>query len=88
MPVTFDTIDIKKIADNAARQTDAHLQGQISSLTRLTDDDIAAPFPQAQDAKKLVELMRIVRSIRSENGKILQRIDNSERFVGVVLNLV
>ncbi len=88
MPATFDDIDIGAIADSAAQQTDAQLQGQISSLTRLTDADISQLFPQATDAKRMVELMRIVHSDQDENTKILGLIDNSERFAGIVLKLL
>ncbi len=88
MPITFDDIDLQSIADDAAQQTDQQLQAQISSLTRLTDAEIAELFPKAPDAKKMVELMKIVRSSQSENDKVVQLVNNSERLAGTVLKLL
>ncbi len=87
-PVTFDNIDIDAILDEAAAKTDAELIGQISSLTRLTDVEISSLFPKQKDAKKLVELMQIVRSSQSENAKRNQLIANSEQFAGTILKLL
>lgn len=88
MPDDFSGIDLNAIADRAAQQTDAQLIGKISSLTRLTDAEIAELCPQTSDAKQLVELMAIVRSSQNENEKISQIISNSERFAGTILKLL
>ena len=87
-PVTFDDIDIDAIIDAAAAKTDAELIGQISSLTRMTDEEITTLFPKQTDAKRLVELMQIVRSSQTENTKRNQLIANSEQFAGTILKLL
>lgn len=88
MPIDFSDIDIDAIVDDAAEKTDDALASQISSLTRMTDEEIGGLFPEAKDAKKLVELMRIVKSAEERNTKINNIAANSEKFAGVVLTLV
>lgn len=88
MPVDFSDIDLTAIADDAAKKTDAQLAGQISSLTRMTDAEITALFPRAPDAKRLVELMQIVRAAENDKHKVKRIADNSERFAGVILKLL
>jgi hypothetical protein len=88
MAIDFSGIDIDAIMDDAAKKTDAKLAGQISSLTRMTDAEIKKLFPKATDAKKLVELMTIVKSAQTENDKINAIVANSEKFAGVVVTLL
>lgn len=88
MAIDFSGIDIGAIMDDAAQKTDANLASQISSLTRMTDAEIKKLFPKAADAKKLVELMTIVKSAQKENDKINDIVANSERFAGVVVTLL
>jgi hypothetical protein len=59
-----------------------------SSLTRMTDDEVKELFPTVTDAKKLSELMRIVKSAEARNTKISNIVDNSEKFAGIVLTLL
>lgn len=88
MAIDFSSINIDAIMDDAAQKTDAKLAGKISSLTHMTDAEIKELFPKATDAKKLVELMTIVKSARSENDKINAIVTNSEKFAGVVVTLL
>lgn len=88
MALDFTDIDIDAIADDAAKKTDDKLAGQISSLTRMTDDEIKKFFPKASDAKKLVELMQIVKSTEKRNKKVNNLVENSEKFAGIVLTLL
>ncbi len=88
MALNFSDIDLDAIMDEAAQKTDDKLAGQISSLTRMKDEEIKKLFPAAADAKKLVELMQIVKSAEKRNKKISQLVDNSEKFAGVVLTLL
>lgn len=88
MPLDFTNIDIDAIADDAAQKTDDKLAGKISSLTRMTDKEIKKFFPKAADAKKLVELMQIVKSAERRNKKITDIVKNSEKFAGIVLTLL
>jgi hypothetical protein len=84
----FDNIDLDTIIEDAAQKTDENLASQISSLTRMTDEEIHELFPEAADAKKLVELMRIVKSAEDRNTKINNVAANSEKFAGVVVTLL
>ena len=84
----FDDIDLDAIIDDAAQKTDEKLAGQISSLTRMTDEEIQEFFPKAADAKKLVELMQIVKSAEDRNVKVNNIAANSEKFAGVVVTLL
>lgn len=88
MAIDFSSINIDAIMDDAAQKTDAKLAGKISSLTHMTDAEIKELFPKATDAKKLVELMTIVKSAQSENEKINAIVANSEKFAGVVVTLL
>jgi hypothetical protein len=88
MAPNFSDIDIDAIIDDAAQKTDDKLAGQISSLTRMTDDEVKDLFPTAADAKRLAELMRIVKSAETRNTKISNIVDNSEKFAGTVLTLL
>lgn len=88
MTLDFSNIDIDAIVDDAAQKTDDKLIGQISSLTRMTDAEIKELFPKAADAKKLVELMKIVKSAETRNKKISNIVENSEKFAGIVITLL
>jgi len=88
MPLDFTNIDIDAIADDAAQKTDDKLADKISALTRMTDKEIKKLFPKAADAKKLVELMQIVKSAERRNKKIANIVKNSEKFAGIVLTLL
>ena len=88
MALNFSDIDIDAISDDAVQKTDDKLAGQISSLTRMTDDEVKDLFPTAADSKRLAELMRIVKSAETRNTKISNIVDNSEKFAGIVLTLL
>ncbi|GAB2188415.1 hypothetical protein MAH1_00210 [Sessilibacter sp. MAH1] len=90
MPIDWNTfnneLDIAII--NAANATDKKLASQISSITRLTDDEIQELFPEPADVKKLTQLLEIVKSAEDRNTKINKIVDNSEEFGGIVLTLL
>ena len=88
MTIDFSGINIDEIMDAAAQKTDSKLASKISSLTCMKDEDIKKLFPKASDAKKLIELMRIVKSAEERNIKINNIATNSEKFAGVVLTLL
>jgi aspartyl-tRNA synthetase len=90
MPVDWDKFDneIDSIIDRSADKTDAQLAAKISSITRMTDDEVQALFPNAADAKKLTELMKIVQSADSRNKKVNNIVSNAQRYGGVVLTLL
>ena len=84
----YDNSEQDAIIDDAEQKTDEKLAGQISSLTRMTDEEIHELFPKAADAKKLVELMQIVNSAEDQNTKINNVVANSEKFAGVMVTLL
>jgi hypothetical protein len=84
----WDSIDLDGIIDDVAEETDNDLASKISSLTRMTDAEIKELFPAPADAKKLVELMAIVKSAEDQNVKVKNIVDNAQEFGGVVLTLL
>jgi hypothetical protein len=90
MPINWDELDSKvdAIIKNSGDVTDKKLASEISSITRLTDDEIQELFPKAADAKKLTELMKIVKSAEDRNNKVNQIVSNAEEFGGIILSLL
>lgn len=80
-------LDWKKITAKAAKRTDEILASEISSLTRMTDNEIDDLFPEPIDKENLAELMEIVKSADSENQKVDRIIGNIDKFARVVLKL-
>jgi len=89
MPINWDEFekDIDADVAAAAGKTDAQLASKISSVTRLTDEEVATLFPEPGDAKKVAELMCIVKSAEDRNKKISNIISNSEKFASITLTL-
>ena len=83
----FDN-DIDDIINNSADATDNKLASKISSITRMTDEEVKELFPSPADTKKLAELMKIVKSAEDRNTKINKIVSNAEDFGGVVLTLL
>ena len=90
MPVDWDAFDLEidSIIDEAADATDARLASRISSITRMTDDEVQELFPDPADVKKLTELMKIVKSAENRNTKVNNIVANAEKFGGIVLSLL
>lgn len=90
MPINWDELDSKvdAIIKKSGDATDKKLASEISSITRLTDDEIQELFPKAADAKKLTELMKIVKSAEDRNSKVNQIVSNAEEFGGIILSLL
>lgn len=84
----FDWDAIDAAIDDAADSTDAALAGRVSSLTRLTDAEVAELFPEPADVKRLAELMKIVKSAEDRNAKVNRLVDNIEDLAGTVLTLI
>ena len=80
MPIDWDKFqsDIGGLVDDAGEKTDAKLASRISSVTRLTDDEV----------KKLAELMEIVKKAGDRNEKINKIVSNIEEFGGIVVTLL
>lgn len=90
MPVNWEEFDseIDSIIETSASETDDELASRISSLTRMTDEEVKELFPKQEDVKKLVELMKIVKSSENRNDKINRIVSNAEDFGGIVLSLL
>lgn len=79
---------VDQAIEDAGPRTDAKLAGQISSVTRLTDEEIEKLFPDPADVKKLAELMEIVKKAGDKNQKINRIVANIDDFAGIVLTLL
>ena len=90
MPINWEQLDndIDFAITTGATATDDKLASRISSITRMTDDEIKELFPAPGDAKKLADLMKIVKSAEDRNTKINHIVSNSEKFGEVVLTLL
>jgi hypothetical protein len=90
MPVNWDEFDgeIDSIIEESADATDDRLASRISSITRMTDEEVQELFPNPADAKKLTELMKIVKSSEDRNNKINRIVSNAEEFGGIVLTIL
>ena len=90
MPVNWDKFDneIDTIIAESAEETDQKLASKISSITRMTDDEVKELFPDPADVKKLTELMKVVKSSENRNNRINKIVANAEKFGGIVLTLI
>ena len=88
MPVNWDDLDVDSIADDEAKETDRELASQISSLTRMTDEEVQELFPNPADVKKLTALMKIVKSAEERNTKINNISADVKEFAGIVITLL
>jgi len=80
--------NVDQAVEDAGTRTDAKLAGQISSVTRLTDEEIKNLFPDPADVKKLAELMEIVKKAGDKNEKLNRIVANIDDFAGIVLTLL
>lgn len=80
--------ELDPVIEDAGKKTDNKLAGMISSITRLTDDEIKKLFPDPADVKKLAELMEIVKRADDRNKRINKIVKNAEDFGGVILTLL
>ena len=90
MPINWEKFDseLDSIIESSATVTDEKLASRISSLTRMTDDEVQELFPDPADVRKLAELMKVVKSAEERNTKINNIVSNAEKFGGVVLTLL
>ncbi|KGJ96917.1 hypothetical protein [Colwellia psychrerythraea] len=87
MPINWEKFD-KNVDQAITESVDTKLASQISSITRLTDDEVNELFPEPADLKKLGELLKIIKSAETRNNKVNSIANNSEEFAGVVLTLL
>jgi len=82
MPVDWDQFerDLDIIIESGAQRADERLASKISSVTHMTDDEIKELFPEPADAKKLAELMRVVKAAEERDTKINNIIKKRRRI--------
>lgn len=83
----FDN-DLSQSIEESVRTVDAKLATQMSSITRLTDEEINELFPEPADLQNLSELLKVVKSAETKNNKVNAIISNSEKFAKVTLQLL
>ena len=90
MAIDWDAFenDLDSIIEQSSDRTDAKLSSKISSITRMTDQEVEELFPDSADTKKLAELMKIVKSAEDKNSKINKIVENSEEFTGIIVTLL
>jgi hypothetical protein len=90
VPINWDEVDaeIDQALDAAKKRTNDKLASQISSLTRLTDDEVKRLFPTPADVERLVELMKIVKAADERNRKVNRLVKNIESLGGTVVTLL
>jgi hypothetical protein len=90
MPINWEEFDenLDQAITESVDAVDTKLASHISSITRLTDDEVNELFPEPADLKKLAELLKIVKSAETRNNKVNSIVSNSEEFAGVVLTLL
>lgn len=80
--------DIDSIIDKTAAATDTRLASKISALTRLTAEEVIELFPEPADAKRLIELMKVVKSAEEKNEKAEKVINKISDFAGIIVTLL
>lgn len=90
MAIDWDKFDaeVDDIIEQAANATDEKLASKISSITRLTDEEIMELFPEPADVKKLKELMKVVKSAEDRNTKVNNIVANVEDFAGIIITIL
>lgn len=90
MPINWESFgkEVDDAIETASDKTDAKLASKISSLTRLTDEEIQELFPKPADVKKLFDLMKLVKSAEDRNNKINFIVSKAEDYGGIVLTLL
>jgi hypothetical protein len=89
-PIDWDEFsrDTASAAADAAAQTDEELANRISSVSRLTGDQVKDLFPTKGDAAKAAKLMSIVKGATSQNEKIAALKNNIDDLAGAVVTLI
>ncbi len=88
MPIDWAAID-EEIA-KAEKKTDevVNVDSKLSSITRMTDEEINALFPSVKDRKELRQLLEIVDQAGRDNTKTAKLADNIKDLSEVALKLL
>lgn len=90
MAMDWDKIDkeIDRAAQKAGDRTDEKLASRISSVSRLTDEEVQELFPDPADVRRLKNLMKVVKSADDRAVQINSIVTRAEEFGGVILTLL
>jgi hypothetical protein len=80
--------DFDAAIERAGRRTDDDLASRVSSLTRLTDDEVKELFPKPADVERLAALMAIVKGAESRNRRAARIVANVEDLAGTIVTLL
>ena len=80
--------EVDEALDRAEARTDDRLASRVSSLTRLTDEEVKLLFPTPADVEKLKSLMKIVKAAETRNQRLKKLMDNIENLGGTVLTIL
>lgn len=78
----------EEIRKNAKKQTDDAFASKVSSLTRLTDDEIKEITPNALDKERLATLLGIVADATKSNEEKAETIRNINGLAEIAIPLL
>lgn len=78
----------EEIRKKAAKQTDATFASKVSSMTRLTDDEIKEITPNTLDKERLVTLLGIVADATKTNDEKAEAIRNINGLAEIAVPLL
>jgi hypothetical protein len=78
----------ENIRKNAKKQTDDTFASKVSSLTRLTDDEIKEITPTSLDKEKLTTLLGIVADATKSNNEKAEAIKSINGFADIAIPLL
>lgn len=88
VPTDEEWAEFEKAFDEAveesAREAKEKFVSRVTSISRLTEEEIDDLFPDQADKKKLAKLMSIVKSAEDDNRKIV-RLEGNLRELGDTL---
>lgn len=87
MALDWSGVDIDGAINRAADATDRQLASQISSITRLTDEEVAELCPEPADAKALQNALEILGAATDYNSKVARIMNGGEKLVKMAIKL-
>lgn len=78
----------EEIRKKAKKQTDKTFASKVSSLTRLTDDEIKEITPNAIDKERLATLLEVVTDATKSNNEKAEAIRNINGLAEIVVPLL
>ena len=80
-------MDWDNLIEEAADATDTALTGKISSLCRLTDEEINAIAPDKIDKENLVQILSIVKDAALSNEKKAEAVKNVGNSLSILIGI-